>query len=256
MLFANWCDAEQAGEETRRLTKLRERQGGRVAVAAQLSETIRSHYDDVGRIAQDIVDLGYPQAAAILAERMPRSVRARSGELGEILATEFVEESTSYRVPVRRLRYKDGREMALRGDDLIGIDTTGGGLKVLKGESKSRLSLNRATINEARRALSNDGGCPTPTSLLFMADRLMEHDDERADVGRLLRREIATRSLPPANVAHAFFAVSGNAAPAALQEDLNGAGNANPQMVIHLHIADHQEFIAAAYQGALALGDH
>jgi hypothetical protein len=62
-----------------------------------------------------------------------------SGELGEILATELVEEMMDYEVPVRRLRYKDGREMALRGDDFIGIRVNAAGnLHLLKGESKSR----------------------------------------------------------------------------------------------------------------------
>jgi hypothetical protein len=38
----------------------------------------------------------------------------------EILATELVEEEIGLRVPVRRLRYKDGRNMPMRGDDFIG----------------------------------------------------------------------------------------------------------------------------------------
>ncbi len=42
--------------------------------------------------------------------------------MGEILATEFIEFQTEFRIPVRRLRYKDGREMALRGDDFLGVN--------------------------------------------------------------------------------------------------------------------------------------
>jgi hypothetical protein len=51
---------------------------------------------------------------------MPQQAKGRLGDLGEILATELVEERINLRVPVRRLRDKDGRNMAMRGDDFIG----------------------------------------------------------------------------------------------------------------------------------------
>ena len=101
--------------------KFTERDGGRTAIAGDLTDTLRSHCDELDRIAEDIRELGFAGASAILAERFPRTARARSGELGEIRATELVEEELGFEVPVRRLRYKDGREMALRGDDFIGV---------------------------------------------------------------------------------------------------------------------------------------
>ncbi|NEJ83496.1 DUF1837 domain-containing protein, partial [Rhizobium leguminosarum] len=183
-------------------------------------DILRSHYDDMERIADDIRELGFPGAAALLAERLPRTSRARSGELGEILATELVEEQLGFSVPVRRLRYKDGREMALRGDDFIGVRMDAAGdLFLLKGEAKSRAQLAGATISEARTALSRDNGRPTATSLLFIADRLMEREDESATVGRAIRNEVANRAVPATRIDHALFTMSGNAAPQALIDD-------------------------------------
>lgn len=256
MLYEPWCECERTGEPQRQLWKLTERVGGRAAVAAHLPEVVRSHYDDADRIAEDVRELGYPLAAAILAERMPRSARARSGELGEILATELVEEQIGFTVPVRRLRYKDGREMALRGDDFIGVRTAADGqMHFLKGESKSRAALAGATIREARDALTRDGGRPTATSLLFIADRLMEHADARQVLGRRIRNEVAARAAPPARVAHMLFTLSGNAPPRALQDDLQAAEAVRPHVVVHLRIEDHQAFIQATYERALALGN-
>ena len=256
MLFANWCTLESAGNAMKRFWRLGERPGGRAAIQPDLSVAIRAHYDNLDRIAEDIGELGYPAAAVILAERMPRSTRARSGELGEILATELIEEHTEYTVPVRRLRYKDGREMALRGDDFIGVHTDAAApLQLLKGESKSRAILAPATIAEARAALSRDGGRPTATSLLFVADRLLEHDDARAALGRKIRNEVAARALPSACIEHVLFTMSGNAAPQALQDDLNAADAARVHTVAHLRIEDHQAFIADSYTRALALGN-
>lgn len=256
MLYEPWCDRESTGDNQKQLWKLTERAGGRAAIEASLPDCIRSHYDDMERIAEEIRELGYPHAAAILAERMPRSARARSGELGEILATELVEEQLGYTVPVRRLRYKDGREMALRGDDFIGIRVDAEDrLHLLKGESKSRAALAGATITEARAALSRDEGRPTATSLLFIADRLMDHTDDRRTLGRRIRNEVATRAAPPGRIGHVLFTVSGNATPQALHDDLQAADTVRPQVAVHLRIEDHQAFIRTSYERALALGN-
>jgi hypothetical protein len=256
MLYESWCDSVRTGEPQKQLWKFTEKVGGRAVIEPGFPDVIRSHYDDMERIADDIRELGYPLAAAILAERMPRSVRARSGELGEILATELVEEEMGYTVPVRRLRYKDGREMALRGDDFIGIRTdTEEHLHFLKGESKSRATLSGATVIEARTALARDGGRPTATSLLFVADRLMEQTDARRILGRRIRNDVAARAAPPSHIGHMLFTVSGNAPPQALHDDLHAADAVRPHTVVHFWIEDHQAFIQVAYERALALGN-
>ena len=255
-LFDEWCDCDHQEDGRKHLRRLTERDDGRAAIADRLPDLVRSHYDDMARIADDIRELGYPGAAAILAERMPRSSRARSGELGEILATELVEEQLGFSVPIRRLRYKDGREMALRGDDFIGVRVDGtGDLHFLKGEAKSRANLAGATISEARAALSRDNGRPTATSLLFIADRLMENEGEGAILGRSIRNEVANRAVPPTRIDHALFTLSGNAAPQALRDDLQAASPERTHNVVHLRIPDHQDFIRHTYEGALALGN-
>ena len=256
MLYPHWCERHVEEEGNKQLWRLTERAGGRASIEAILTTCIRSHYDNLDQIAEDVRELGYPGAAAILSERMPRSARARSGDLGEILATELVEEHLDFKVPVRRLRYKDGREMALRGDDFVGLMLDDqANLHFLKGESKSRANLARATISEAREALSRDDGRPTATSLLFVADRLMDGGGERRDVGRKIRNEVASRAAPPARTSHMLFTMSGNATPQAQLDDLAAAGGNRPHLSIHLRIEDHQAFIQACYERALALGN-
>ncbi|HEX7814967.1 Hachiman antiphage defense system protein HamA [Dyella sp.] len=256
MLYIPWCDRNVHEQDSKQLWRLSERDGGRSAVEATLNTRIRSHYDNLDAIAEDVRELGYPGAAAILAERMPRSARARSGELGEILATELVEEHLDFNVPIRRLRYKDGREMALRGDDFVGLKLDDqNNLHFLKGESKSRENLSKATILEAREALSRDDGRPTATSLLFVADRLMEGEGERRQMGRRIRNEVASRAAPPGRTSHMLFTLSGNATPQALHDDLAAADMVRPHLSAHLRIEDHQAFIQACYERALALGN-
>jgi hypothetical protein len=255
-LFADWCECNSTGASPKRLLKYTEKVGGRAAISATLPKVMQSHYDDAVRIAQDVAQLGYTKAAALLAERMPRSKTARSGEFGEILATELVEEGLGYRVPVRRLRYKDGREMALRGDDFIGVTIDAdGNLGFAKGESKSRETLGKSTISDARTVLSRDAGRPTPTSILFVADRLMDLGGDEETLGRAIRNEVANRAIPSTRIEHVLFTVSGNAAPQALTDDLAAAADDRPQTVIHVHISDHQDFIGTSYEEALKIGD-
>ena len=256
MIFKDWCYTQRTDAgQNKRLLRLTERAEGREAIADRLPELIRSHYDDLERISEDIRNLGYPAAAALLAERLPQSKRLRSGELGEILATEFVEEKTNFVVPIRRLRYKDGREVPLRGDDFIGIDISKTSLHLLKGEAKSRAILKMDAITEARQALSRDGGRPTAISLLFMADRLMESDDKNDDLGKMLRNEVVIQAVPTARLQHMIFTMSGNKTPKALVTDLQVADGGRTHTVVHLRIADHQEFIRTAYKRALNLGN-
>jgi len=115
-MFKSWCNGTQEiAKKTCRTYA--EKPGGRAKVLVRLDRTVRFHYDQAERIADDIARLGYTGAAEILRATLPQSKRARSGDLGEILATGLVEDASDFRVPVWRLRVKDGRDMAMRGAD-------------------------------------------------------------------------------------------------------------------------------------------
>ena len=236
---------------------LAEKDGGSDEVRAALAEIIRSHYDRLDRIADDIDRLGYAQVAKILKAQLPQTKKGRSGDLGEIFATELVEEAIDLRVPVRRLRYKDGRNMAMRGDDFIGVGYgQDNKFWLLKGEAKSAKTLGKATIGNARKVLNRDNGRCTPDSLMFVANRLLESvDPEDEELGPTLRDEVGLEAVRPARIDHMLFTMSGNAPPAALKEDLDAAGISRRQFTINLRIEDHQDFIMAMYEEAEDLGD-
>jgi hypothetical protein len=256
-LFEDWCSRQADDQGVRRYWLLVEKPNARDGIRPRLAEIIRSHYDRLEIIAQDVARLGYAGAANILRERLPRSSTARSGDLGEILGTELAEEAVGFRVPVRRLRHKDGREMALRGDDFIGIGyDEDGKLWLLKGEAKSALALGAPTIRDARQVLMRDDGHCTPHSLLFVADRLLEsaaQDD--LELGRAIRDGIGDKTIHSRRVDHMLFTFSGNAPPPSLRADLDAAEDARNQYVVNLRVADHQEFIEAMYEETQNLGN-
>ncbi len=257
-LYERWCDAIRERDKRKRYWTYVEKDGGRDQIRDDLAETIRSHYDRLEHIANDVDRLGYKVAADILSEAMPQTPRGRSGDLGEILATELVEEEIGLRVPVRRLRYKDGRDMAMRGDDFIGAgyDNKDEKIWLLKGEAKSNKVLRKATVTSARKVLNRDSGRCTPGSLLFVANRLLESDDpDDTELGRSLRDEVGLKSLRADRIDHMLFTVSGNGAHASLKRDLDATGTNRDHYVVNIHVEDHQGFIAAMYEEAEDLGD-
>ncbi len=256
-MYWDWCECEEEVTGRKRLWLLTEQAGGREQVWALLLEAVRGHYDNLERIAADAARLGYEKAAEILRTRMPTEERARSGDIGEILASELAEDTLGFRIPVKRLRFKDGRNMALRGDDFIGVVVAEGGqLRLLKGESKSRQELAKTAITEAREALDRDDGRCTPESLLFVADRLLDSNDPADQtLGQALRDEIGQKSLPPGRIDHMLFTLSGNAPPPSLKADLDGAGADRNQYSVNLRIPDHGEFIGSVFVEAATLGN-
>ncbi|HFF8775897.1 TPA: DUF1837 domain-containing protein [Klebsiella pneumoniae] len=257
-LYEKWCDSTKEQEQRKYYWIYVEKDGGRDDIRDDLAEIIRSHYDRLERIVEDVSRLGYKVAAKILSEAMPQTSRSRSGDLGEILATELVEEEIGLRVPVRRLRYKDGRNMAMRGDDFIGAGYDGNGEKLwlLKGEAKSNRVLGKATVTSARKVLNRDNGRCTPDSLLFVANRLLESQDpDDNELGRSLRDEVGLKLLPADRIDHMLFTMSGNGPHASLKKDLDATSTNRDHYVVNIHIEDHQDFIAAMYQEAEDLGD-
>jgi hypothetical protein len=256
-MFDQWCDTTVQENGQKQYITIVEKAGGRAAILDELAQTVRSHYDDLERIADDLEELDYEGAAAILRELLPTGVRARAGDLGEILASELTVERLDFEVPIRRMRFKDGREVPMRGDDFIGVNYAAddGGLWLLKGESKSRRTLGKTAITQARAALRRDDGRCTPSSLLFVANRLLEGDEEQADLGRRIRNEVGRKALARNRIDHALFTISGNGPIAALLEDYNGAEAGRSHAVINLHIADYADFISEVFEAAGDLGD-
>lgn len=259
-LFDDWCDfyeevLDVPTPQKKRLWKFTEKPGGRAAIKNELCQRARNHYDTLQNIADDVERLGYTQAASILRNRTPKGKASRSGDLGEIIATELAEERMGFTVPVRRLRYKDGREMALRGDDFIGIRQVNNQLNVLKGESKSRSSLQKGVINEARTALNKNKGRPTPESLLFVADRLIERGGAEKDLGQKIKDEVVKNSLPKSRIKHVLFTLSGNTPEQHLRNDLNEADAGREHRTVNIQITDHQDFIKEIYEGIEDLGN-
>lgn len=213
---------------------------------------VPTHYAAEERIATILRRLGKTKAAQFVEDKLPTSKSIRSGDLGEILATEFIISQSGYQVPIKRLRWKDHRNMAMRGDDVIGMrqDPQTGGLLFLKTEAKSRIALTAAVVVEAREGLDKDGGLPSPHALSFISDRLAEvGNDVLADaiIDAQLKHGIQAQSMQ-----HLLFTLSGNNPEAQLRGSLQAYVGGIGQWSVGLRIEGHAAFVAAVYDLVIA----
>lgn len=210
MPFSDWCDEneEEVGDHQLYLLTARTAQLNTGRDAAALAVPV--NYASEERIADLLVRLGKPASAAFIRQKLPEGPQIRSGDLGEILSTEYVAEQGLYSVPIRRLRWKDHRNMAMRGDDLIGIRVPEEGppLEFLKCETKSRAAVPGATISEARTALDKDSGLPAPHALAFVADRLRETGN--VTLADMIDDAQLRDGILPQQVCHLLFVFCGN----------------------------------------------
>ena len=245
-IFNNWCKTQAHSVAGHRLQMLTEDAGKRAAVLPALDSAIKAHYDEPTRLAQRIQQWGFAAAARAFNQRLPLINKAQSGHMGEILLTEAVAELVPpFVVPIKRLRWLDGRNMALRGEDLIGVTQHSGSVRFLKAESKSRIALSASVVGEARTALNHHDGRPSVHSMLFVADRLYELGQEA--LARIFDEYAHRRDLSGAQLVHLTFGLSANDSAQLFTNDLQNCGNEIEQQAIGLVIQDHADFIKGVY---------
>jgi hypothetical protein len=253
--FVDWCDENEDDVGHHQLTILMSDAAKLTIGMDAAARVVPTHYASEERIAGLLDRLGKPASAKFIRDKLPEGKKIRSGDLGEIFATEYVGEKTIYTVPIKRLRWKDHREMSMRGDDLIAVrmPEEGPPIEFMKGETKSRATLAAAVLAEARDALDKDGGLPSPHALAFVSDRLREiGNTELADA--IDDAQLVTRILP-AQLCHYLFIFCGNKPDVLMRTNLTAyAGDIN-QLYVGLRISTHQAFIKDVYMKVIENGD-
>ena len=210
------------------------------------------HYASEEHVARVLRKLGKPSAAALIEGKLPTTKAIRSGDLGEILATEWIAAHSGYQVPIKRLRWKDHRNMAMRGEDVIGLakDSDTQRLLFLKTEAKSRATLTGQVVAEARAGLDKEAGLPSGHALTYISARLVEMGDE--SLADAIDNATLNVGIPPNTVRHLMFTFSGNVPGGMLTASLQGYAGAFPQWSVGLHVDGHPGFVSAVYDRVIA----
>lgn len=151
---------------------------------------------------------GYEKAYTVLKNSLPTNKRTQSGDLGELLATEYVNSQTEFTVPIKKLKWKSDRQMPMHGNDVLGLSYENTPRRVLKCECKSRNRFGDSAVAEASNGLDGFDGRPNPSTLAFITKRLFE---ENKDDEAKMWSELQTKdALPARNITQMVFALGGN----------------------------------------------
>lgn len=213
---------------------------------------VPGHYAAEEQVSRALARLGKTAAAALIEGKLPTTKAIRSGDLGEIYATEWIDAHSGYRAPIKRLRWKDHRNMAMRGDDVIGLlqDPATHRLSFLKTEAKSRITLTAQVLTEARAGLDKDGGLPSAHALSFISARLLELGN--ASLADAIDDALLKHGVPIQSVRHLLFTFSGNAPDALLSASLQAYAGAITQWGVALRVDGHAAFVGAVYDRVIA----
>ncbi len=243
-IFTDWFENRDCSVDNVRV--LKECAAERAAVFDTLVETTADHVvglKAIGKLG------GFPNAKHLLENRVPTDKKARSGMLGEIFATEYVDQETEFSVPVRRLRHRDTRELAMRGDDVLGFCVKNKRVKVMKVEAKSRAILKTATVNEARIGLAAHLGRPNPETLAFLECHLrMDDRDREADPIAFLQQH----PIVAKDVCHLLFTLSGNSPKNFLEANSETIKKGIELRLCGFLIPDHAAFVKSVFDACVA----
>jgi HamA len=210
-LFTNWL--EPGSPSAPDIDYFVEKAGGRESGFSLLKALVVDHF--VGE--STVMKLGgYEKAAAVLKNSLPTAKRTQSGDLGELLATEYVNSQTEFTVPIKKLRWKSDRQMPMHGNDVLGLNYTSDPRRILKCECKSRKQFGDSAVTEASEGLDGFDGRPNPSTVAFITKRLFE--DNRVEEAKMWSELQTDDPLPAKNHTQMVFALGGNDPTPALKK--------------------------------------
>lgn len=249
-MFGGWCSPTAltaiAGHKMCTINS-QDDTAGIALIAGKLPEA----YADTSALALIAERHGKPGLAAFLRNRLPTKKSARSGDMGEILATAYLYEERGYIVGPSRLIDRDHQEWAMRGDDVLAarLDDESG-LHLVKAEAKSRVTVGEATIREARQGLSRSDEMPSPHSLSQFATRLLKTADRA--VGEAVLELQLTEGVRPDRLGHLMFLLTGGDPREHVSADLRAYAGAVSQLAVTVRVQNHQKFINDTFDEVVA----
>jgi hypothetical protein len=236
------------GAAQENITVFTEQDGSRDACLPLIVRAVTDHFDDFKTLEILIEQIGFVQSMNSLRNTLPISKTTRSGDLGEIFCTEYIMQKTDFKVPIKKLRWKDDRNLAMRGNDVLGFRTHNNVHQILKAESKSRAKLSNSVVQEAEQGLFQHNHRANGSTLAFIQKRLFEakRDNEAVFIAKLQENDMTIE-----NIQHLFFTVSGNAPLSYLLSKKEKPENCPKRFLVGFQIAEHQDFIKTIYEACL-----
>jgi len=148
---------------------------------------------------------------------LPTADKTKKGNLGEIILTEYLSQTTGIDVLVYKLRYNSNVDQSMKGDDVLLVDEN----RIFLGESKFRSTPSKKVIEEASKSMKNS--LALPISLGFISDRLFEEGkDELAEKILDIQFKLSKSKL---NIKNIGFVLSTNSVKDFVEKNMNSSNN-------------------------------
>ncbi|WP_104167516.1 hypothetical protein [Arthrobacter sp. SX1312] len=243
--FSTWCNAptdEAVGDHTARVFASNDDAIGVAAVAAILPQAYATTKN-----LELVAELRKKKGVAkLLSMKVPKTKTGRSGDMGEILGTEYVKSTLGYSTGPSRLIQRDHQEWALRGDDVLGGRVRGKKVELVKVEAKSAINAPKSLIEQARSGLLRNDDLASPHSLAQFAERLLETEE---DLGRAINIVLLDDGLRAGHLSHVMFILTENDSKIGdiIRDDLRAYSGKVKQTTVTVRVEAHKAFIADSY---------
>ena len=184
-----------------------ERSELRDEVKDHLAEAILDHHIAPQAVSGALRRRGFNEAAAYLASRLPADDRTRTGNFGEVLASEHLRQCHGYEMPVFKLRFMDNPRMPMRGEDVIAfrLDDRRTIVALCVGESKASKVFDSREVEDAHERLKQ-AYRPHPVSLAMISNILHDKGDSLAEQVDAILEELSKRPVRRENWIFIFTA--------------------------------------------------
>lgn len=239
-LFTEWL--EEVPPTAKGVSFFGEQSGARATAMKEFKRLLANHFVGEATVAKAG---GYKKAAKVILHSLPTYKQTQSGDLAELIATEYVAAKTSFSVPILKLRWKSDRQMPMHGNDVIAVDTSSRPVRVLKGESKSRANFTADVVKEAIETLDAHNGRPNPSTLAFITKRLYEENrDAEAKIFQALQ---ADGALSGKQIVHLIFTLTGNDPCSHLANAAKPKQAGIKRDTVAVMVTDHGKFISSVF---------
>jgi hypothetical protein len=239
-LFSKWL--EPGSSSGAAIDYFVEKNGGQQVGLNLLKPLMADHF--VGE--STVMKLGgYERSAEVLRNSLPTNKRTQSGDMGELLATEYVNSQTEFTVPIKKLQWKSDRQMPMHGNDVLGLNYKSSPRQILKCECKSRGQFGDSAVTEASDGLNQYDGRPNPSTVAFITKRLLEQD--RDDEAKMWSELQTKDPLPGKTITQMVFALCGNDPTLALAKCPKAKVRGIQRKHAAIRLVTYPDFIKAVY---------
>ena len=147
---------------------------------AAMRKCLRTHHSRPADLERDRLrrEAYDRQGLSLPVTRFPTNPTTRKGNWTEILLCEYVVASCNADLPVYRLRYNPNVDQSMKGDDVLAFDLEANPVRIIVGEAKFRGASSKKAVTDIIKSLERSFLGGLPTSLQFVADRLIQEGNE------------------------------------------------------------------------------